>query len=94
MPRKIVPSYWQCVHAPANDPEPEPELLTDEELAQVNTLYTPLETVIEHFIETQTEWPYEAILEALARLTNYYEGLNGHMNQWIDEQIAIEDADA
>lgn len=94
MPKKIVPSCWQLVpaHAPANDPEP--ALLTDEELAQVNTLYKPLDALIEEFIETQTAWPYEAILEALARLTDYYEGLNEHMNAFIDEQIAIEESDA
>jgi len=94
MPKKIVPACWQLVPTPRHVPEPEPALLTEEELAQVNALYDPLDAVIERFIETQETWPYEAIVEALARLTEYYEGLNEHMTAWLDEQIAIDEADA
>jgi hypothetical protein len=94
MPRKYIPSCWQLVPAPVNDHEPAPELLTDEELAQVNTLYEPLDAVIEDFIETHDSWPFDAILEALARLTDYYEGMEAHISAEIDAEIAAEEADA
>ena len=93
MAKKYVPSCWQLV--PTHPvPAPEPEQLTDEELAQVHALYEPLDAVIEQFIDTQDAWPYEAVLEALARLTDYYEGLNDHMNTWLDAEIAADEADA
>ena len=92
MSKKHLPGGWSLI--PANTPAPEPNLLTDEELAAVNTLYAPIEALIQDFIETHDTWPYDAILEALARLTDYYEGMEAFVIAEIDKEIAAEEADA
>jgi hypothetical protein len=94
MPKKHLPGCWSLI--PANTPEPptEPDLLTEEELAEVNTLYEPLDALIWQFIETHETWPYDAVLEALARLTDFYEGMEAHVSAEIEKDIAAEEADA
>jgi len=92
MNRKHVPSCWQLVHAPA--PEPDPDLLTDAELAAVHTLYAPLGAIIERYIDDSPEYPYDTILEALARLTDFYEGMQAYIDAEIEKDIAAEEADA
>lgn len=92
MPRKHVPSCWQLVPAPA--PEPAPVMLTDVELAEVNTLYAPLDAILDQYIDDSPEYPYDTILEALARLTDYYEGMQAYIDAEIAKDIAAEEADA
>jgi hypothetical protein len=94
MSKKHLPGCWSLVPANTPVPEPEPELLTDEELAEVNTLYVPIEALIQDFIESNDAWPYDAILEALARLTDYYAGMEAYVSAEIDKEIAEEEADA
>ena len=94
MAKKHLPPCWHLVPAPATPPAPEPTILTDEELAEVKALYEPLDALIDQFIETQETWPYDTVLEVLARLTDYYEGLEAHMSAWLDAEIAAEEADA
>jgi hypothetical protein len=92
MNRKHIPSCWPLVQTPV--PEPEPVLLTDAELAEVNKLFVPLDALIQHYIEDTPTWPYDAILEALARLTDYYESEETFVIDEIANEIAAEEADA
>lgn len=94
MPKKHLPSCWSLV--PANTPvsQPEPALLTDDELAEVHKLFVPIEAIIEQYIEDSHEYPYDIILEALARAMDYYEGLQAYIDAEIDKDIAAEEADA
>jgi hypothetical protein len=80
MSKKHLPGCWSLVPANTPVPEPEPELLTD--------------ALIQDFIESNDAWPYDAILEALARLTDYYAGMEAYVSAEIDKEIAEEEADA
>jgi hypothetical protein len=79
---------------PANTPDPAPRTLTDAELAEVNKLVVPIEALIDQYIEDTPAWPYDAILEALARLTDYYESDETFVIDEIAKEIAAEEADA
>jgi hypothetical protein len=68
--------------------------LTDAELAEVNTLYDPIDAILERYIENSPAYPYDTILEALARLTHYYEGMQAYIDAEIAKDIAAEEADA
>jgi hypothetical protein len=92
MKRTHVPSCWQLVPAPA--PAREPDLLSDAELAEVTKLYEPIDAILDQYIEHSPEYPYDTILETLARLTNYYEGLQEYIDAEIEKDIAAEEADA
>jgi hypothetical protein len=77
------------------EPEPaEPVMLTDAELAAVNTLYAPIDVLLDQYIETSPDYPYDTILEALARLTDYYEGMQAYVDAEIEKDIAAEESDA
>lgn len=79
----------------ADEPDPEePVLLTDDELADVNKVYEPITGIINQYIDDSPTYPYDAILEALARATDYYEGLQQYIDAEIDKDIAAEEADA
>jgi hypothetical protein len=69
-------------------------MLTDVELAEVNTLYAPLDAILDQYIDDSPEYPYDTILEALARLTDYYEGMQAYIDAEIAKDIAAEEADA
>jgi hypothetical protein len=92
MNHKHVPSCWQLVPAPAS--EPTPRFLTDAELAEVNKLFVPIDALLDQYIEESPEYPYDTILEALARLTDYYEGMQAYVDAEIEKDIAAEEADA
>jgi len=92
MNRKRVPSCWQLVPAPA--PAPEPVFLTDDELAVVKSLYEPIDAILFQYVEDSPEYPYDTILEALARLTDFYEGMQAYVDAEIEKDIAAEEADA
>jgi hypothetical protein len=93
MNRKHVPSCWQLVPAPRLAPE-EPALLSEAELAKVNTLYDPIDAILFQYVEDAPEYPFDTILEALARLTDFYEGMQAYVDAEIEKDIAAEEADA
>jgi hypothetical protein len=90
MPKKPIPSTWSLIRPP----QPEPALLTDAELAKVNTLYDPIEAILFQYVEDSPEYPFDTILEALARLTDFYEGMQAYVDAEIEKDIAAEEADA
>lgn len=77
-----------------HDPEPRddaPGTLTEDDLAEVNSIFDPLVDILDAYVDTHPEtWTFAAMHEALARAQGYLED----MERDIDTDIAAEEADA
>jgi len=81
---------WNLSPAVYHEPDA-PDELTDAELAEVQKVFAPLTDLLQTYIDANPEtWTFDAMHEALARAHDYLDG----MERYIEQQIAIEEADA